>query len=107
MKVKNFGKMRDGERNDIHAFDCVLKGVIEMTAKEWKEARTYLLRSGGDKIEKARLRSDLERVDERLEAYAKGRYTWRNIRVKYTLKLFMAFALPNYKEQNYVIKITK
>jgi hypothetical protein len=98
MKVKNYNK-----GNYIGAFDCVLYGEILMTWKEWMAATAYLLRSGGDVLEKKMLREDILRKDTYL--HDDKNITWRNIRVTYTAKLFKHFNLPRYKRQNYVIKI--
>ncbi len=94
MKVQNYSKTREGESNNIHAFSCVLSGHIEMTWKEWMEATKYLLRAGGDYMDKKMLREDILRTDKYLELYNPKRITWRNIRVTYTEKLFKRFNLP-------------
>lgn len=98
MKVKNY---HDG--NYLSAFDCIIYGEIEMTWKGWMKASQYLLRSGGNLLEKRMLREDLIRKDKYLEGNPK--ITWRNVRVTYTDKLFKRFQLPRYKRQNYAIKI--
>ncbi len=101
MKVKNYKK-----GNYLSAFSCVIYGEIEMTWKEWmKEVTPYLLRSGGDYLEKRMLREDIPRTDKNLETANGKKVTWRNIRVTYTEKLFKHFNLPRYKRQNYIIKI--
>jgi hypothetical protein len=106
MKVKNYNK-----GNYTSAFDCVIYGEIEMTWKEWMKASSYLLRSGGDMLEKRMLREDITRIDKYLETpiwtapTKQKNVTYRNIRVTYTQKLFKHFNLPRYKQQNYVIKI--
>lgn len=108
MKIQNFTKMRTGESNNIHAFGCVISGQIEMTAKEWEKAKTYLKKcKPSESYRKAILLEDLERTDKYLELYNPKRITWRNVRVDYTQKLFKHYDLPRYKQQNYVIKIIK
>ena len=87
----------------MHAFSCVIYGHIEMTWSEWMTATKYLLRAGGDLLEKRMLREDILRKEKMLEQNPK--ITWRNIRVTYTEKLFRRFNLPRYKRQNYAIKI--
>jgi hypothetical protein len=99
MKVKNYNK-----GNYIDAFSCIIYGEIEMTWKEWLEAKRYLLLSGGDYTEKRMLREDIERSDRYLKLSSE-KVIYRNVRVSYIEKLFKHFNLPRYKKQNYVIKI--
>ena len=101
MKVKNYNK-----GNYLDIFDCVVYGEIKMTQKEWKEAKTYLLKCKSDSWYKSILKEDLNKEDKYAQLYD-NKYDWRNIRVSYTQKLFEKYNLPRYKQQNYVIKIIK
>ena len=102
MTVKNYNK-----GNYVGAFDCIIYGHIEMSANEWAKARAYLVRSGGDLFTKRMLRNDLDRNDKNITAWKPSKYTYRNVRVTYTQKLFKHFNLPRYKTQNYMLKIAK
>lgn len=79
-----------------------------MTHMEWLGAQAYLKRYGkGDAHRKRMLRSDCDRNDKNITAWKPSKYTYRNIRVDYTRKLFERFNLPRYKVQNYMLKISK
>lgn len=100
MTIKNYNK-----GNYMYAFDAVIYGHIEMTAKEWKEATTYLKRAIKDTFYHNMLLSDIERTDKNLVQFTKNGNQWRNVRVSATQLLFKKYNLPRYKQQNYAILI--
>lgn len=93
MTIRNYKR-----GNALYAFDCVIYGHIEMTWREWLDASRYLLRA-----KCLSYKDDIIRTDKYLETSKK--WTWRNVRVNATERLFKHYNLPRYKRQNYAIKI--
>lgn len=96
-------KITNHNPNNTYDIDTyVMRGTIEMTPQEWREAYSFLQK----KYKQAAQKTDTYPRDS-LASIRKNSGLLFSVGVPATQLLFKKYKLKNYKNQNYGIKITK